>query len=167
MSQTSCRLSTALMANFWYPIAYPTKKARRGIHTVSGSDSRVALPSGEIRRGGGGCPGLVGLHVFRVERETELLLQTVRKNLFGLAALAVPMLMTSAHENSFCSSPPSFRVLLMAQPLRSAHEAFHPGSPARPVIEPLQSLRCALRVGWRNFQRARSRSEMALAYSIA
>jgi hypothetical protein len=106
---------TAQMTNIWYPIAYLLRKPGQGVHTVS--DQIYLLPYVQAKYLMAVIVlGLVGLHVFRVERETETSPSDRFVKIFGFAALAVPFLMTSAHENHlFLASV--FLVLLMAQPV--------------------------------------------------
>lgn len=106
---------TAQMTNVWYPIAYFLREPGQSPITVS--DRIHFLPYLPAKYVAAAVVlGLVGLHVFRVERETETSPSDKFAKIFGFAALAVPMLMTSAHENHlFLASV--FLVLLMAQPL--------------------------------------------------
>jgi hypothetical protein len=106
---------TAQMTNIWYPIAYFLREPGQGVHTVS--DRIHVLPYLPAKYVAAAVVlGLVGLHVYRVERETETLPSEKFVKIFGFAALAVPMLMTSAHENHlFLAS--IFLVPLMAQPV--------------------------------------------------
>jgi hypothetical protein len=106
---------TAQMTNIWFPIAYLIRKPGQGVHTVS--DQIHLLPYLQVRYLAAAVVlGLVALHVFRVEREVETTPSDRFVKIFGFAALAVPFLMTSAHENHlFLAS--IFLVLLMAQPL--------------------------------------------------
>jgi len=103
---------TAQMTNIWFPIAYLIRKPGQGIHTVS--DQIHLLPYLQIRSLAAAVVlGLVVLHVYRVERETGTSPSDRFVKSFGFAALAVPFLMTSAHENHlFLGSV--FLVLLMS-----------------------------------------------------
>ncbi|MDP9003811.1 MAG: hypothetical protein M3N12_03360 [Verrucomicrobiota bacterium] len=105
---------TALMTNIWYPIAYLLKKPGQGVHTVS--DQIHLLPYLQAKYLMAVVVlGLVCLHAFRVEREKETSPSDKFVKIFGFAALAVPFLMTSAHENHlFLGSV--FLVLLVPQP---------------------------------------------------
>jgi hypothetical protein len=47
----------------------------------------------------GSVLGLIGLHVFRTERVGEPLISDRFARIFGFASVAVPFIMTSAHEN--------------------------------------------------------------------
>jgi hypothetical protein len=104
---------TAQMTNIWFPIAYLIRKPGQRIHTVS--DQIHLLPYLQVRHLAAAVVlTLVGLHVFRVEREMERSPSDSFVKIFGFAALAVPFLMTSAHENHlFLASV--FLVLLMSQ----------------------------------------------------
>ena len=106
---------TAQMTNIWYPIAYFLRESGQSPITVS--DRIHVLPYLPAKYVAAALVlGLVGLHVFRVERETETSLSEKFVKIFGFAGSAVPMLMTSAHENHlFLASV--FLVLLMAEPL--------------------------------------------------
>ena len=106
---------TAQMTNIWYPIAYFLREPGQEVLTVS--DRIHVLPYLPAKYVAAAVVlGLLGLHVFRVEREADSSLSCRFVKIFGFAALAVPMLMTSAHENHlFLASV--FLVLLMAQPL--------------------------------------------------
>jgi hypothetical protein len=106
---------TAQMTNIWYPIAYLLKKPGQGVHTVS--DQIHLLPYLQARYLMSSIVlGLVCLYSFRVERETESSPSDRFVKMFCFASLAVPMLMTSAHENHlFLGSV--FLVLVIAQPV--------------------------------------------------
>jgi hypothetical protein len=106
---------TAQMTNIWYPIAYLLKKPGQGVHTVS--DQIHLLPYLEAKYLMSIIVlGLVCLYASRVERETEASPSDRFVKIFCFASLAVPFLMTSAHENHlFLGS--LFLVLLVAQPL--------------------------------------------------
>jgi hypothetical protein len=104
---------TAQMTNIWYPVAYLLKKPRRGVQTVSDQIHLLPyLPAKYLMAII--VLGLVCLHAFRVEPETETSPSDKFVKIFGFATLAVPFLMTSAHENHlFLGSV--FLVLLVAQ----------------------------------------------------
>jgi hypothetical protein len=104
---------TAQMTNVWYPVAYLLKKPGRGVHTVS--DRIHLLPYLQAKYVMAIIVlGLVCLYAWRVERETETSPSDKFVKIFGFATLAVPFLMTSAHENHlFLGSV--FLVLLVAQ----------------------------------------------------
>jgi hypothetical protein len=104
---------TAQMTNIWFPIAYLLRKPGQGVHTVS--DQIHLLPYLQVRSLAAAVVlGLVVLHVYRMERETGTSPSDRFVKIFGFAALAVPFLMTSAHENHlFLGSV--FLVLLMSQ----------------------------------------------------
>lgn len=106
---------TAQMTNFWYPVAYLLRESGQSPITVS--DRIHVLPYLPAKYVAAAVVlGLVGLHAYRVEREAETSLSDKFVKIFGFAALAVPFLMTSAHENHlFLASV--FLVLLMAQPV--------------------------------------------------
>jgi hypothetical protein len=106
---------TAQMTNIWYPIAYVLRDPGQSPITVS--DRIHVLPYLPAKYLAAAVVlGLVGLHAFRIERGTGTSLPDKFVKIFGFAALAVPMLMTSAHENHlFLASV--FLVLLMAQPI--------------------------------------------------
>jgi len=109
---------TAQMTNIWYPIAYLLKKPGQGVHTVS--DQIHLLPYVQAKYLMAVIVlGLVCLHAFRVERETETSPSDRFVKIFGFAALAVPFLMTSAHENHLFLGC-VFLVLLVAQPISSS-----------------------------------------------
>ena len=88
---------TAQMTNIWAPVAYVLKP---GEHVIAVSDRIHLLP---------GVPAkvfaavvvlaLIGLHSYRVAGESGLTRGNNLVLVFGFASLAVPMLMTSAHEN--------------------------------------------------------------------
>jgi hypothetical protein len=106
---------TAQMTNIWYPVAYLLRKPGQGVHTVS--DQIHLLPYLQARYLMAVLVlGLVCLHAFRVEREVNTPPSDRFVKIFGFAALAVPFLMTSAHENHlFLASV--FLVLSVAQPV--------------------------------------------------
>lgn len=89
---------TAQMTNIWSPIAYLLKKPGHRIFSVS--DRIHVLPHVPIKYLAAFVVlGLVGLHVWRVEQESETSLTNKFAKIFFFAALAVPFFMTSGHEN--------------------------------------------------------------------
>jgi|GEM_PF-1654698 len=106
---------TAQMTNIWYPIAYFIRKPGEGVHTVS--DQIHVLPFVPAKYLAAiAVLALVIFYAFRVEREKETSLSDRFVKMFGFSTIAVPFLMTSAHENHlFLGSV--FLVLLLGQPL--------------------------------------------------
>lgn len=89
---------TAQMTNVWYPIAYVMKKPHDPIYAIS--DQIQVLPYVSAKYlAAGTVLGLVGLHVSRVERAGEPIITGRFARIFGFASVAVPFIMTSAHEN--------------------------------------------------------------------
>lgn len=89
---------TAQMPNIWSPIAYLLKKP--GYRIFSVSDQIHVLPHVPAKYLAAFVVlGLVGLHVWRVEQESETSLTDKFAKIFFFAALAVPFFMTSGHEN--------------------------------------------------------------------
>jgi hypothetical protein len=106
---------TAQMTNIWYPIAYLLKKPGQGVHTVS--DQIHLLPYLQAKYLMAVIVlSLVCLYAFRIERETETSPSDKFVKMFCFASLAVPFLMTSAHENHLFLGC-VFLVLLVAQPV--------------------------------------------------
>src|SRR2546423_2294364 len=95
---------TAQMTNIWYPIAYFLREPGQEVLTVSDQIHLLPyLPAKYIAAAV--VLGLVGLHVFRVERERGTSLSDRFAEIFGFAALAAPMLMTSAPaDHLFCGA---------------------------------------------------------------
>jgi len=88
----------AQMPNIWYPIAYVMKEP--GDHIYAISDQIDLLPGIPAKYLAAAVVlGLVGMHVSRVERGVEPFLSDKFARMFGFATVAVPFLMTSAHEN--------------------------------------------------------------------
>ena len=89
---------TAQMTNIWYPIAYVMKRPGDPIYAIS--DQIQVLPYISAKYlAAGSVLGLVGLHVSRVERLGEPFISDRFARIFGFASIAVPFIMTSAHEN--------------------------------------------------------------------
>lgn len=106
---------TAQMTNIWYPVAYLLRKPGEGTHLVS--DRIHVLPYLPAKYLAAIVVlGLIGLHISRVERETETPVWGRFAKIFGFATLAVPFLMTSAHENHVFLGT-VFLVLLIARPV--------------------------------------------------
>jgi hypothetical protein len=106
---------TAQMTNIWYPVAYVLKQPDAPIYAIS--DQIQLLPHLSAKYlAAAAVLGLIGVHVFRVEREAEPPVGDRIARIFGFAAIAVPFIMTSAHENHlFLGSV--FLVLFVARPL--------------------------------------------------
>ena len=92
---------TAQMTNIWYPIAYFLRESGQSPITVSDRIHVLPYLPAKYRRRRGSRPwAVVGLHVFSDRTRTpEHRLSHKFVKIFGFAALAVPFLMTSAHEN--------------------------------------------------------------------
>lgn len=89
---------TAQMTNVWYPIAYLIKHPGQPLHTIS--DQIHVLPYISAKYSAAIVVlGLIGFHIFRVERQADLSVSDRFVRIFGFATLVVPFLMTSAHEN--------------------------------------------------------------------
>ena len=89
---------TAQMPNIWAPVAYLLKQP--GQRSLTVSDQLQVLPLVPIKYIAAGVVlGLVGLHVWKVEQEPATCVSRKLAKIFFFAALAVPFLMTSAHEN--------------------------------------------------------------------
>jgi hypothetical protein len=92
------KLLTAQMTNIWSPIGYLVKEPGEPIPTV-GDQIHVLpyLPAKYV------APfvvlTLIGVHIWRVARQGEISSSDKFAKIFGFAALAVPLFMTSAHEN--------------------------------------------------------------------
>jgi hypothetical protein len=106
---------TAQMTNIWYPVAYVLKQPNAPIYAIS--DQIQVLPYVSAKYlAAAAVLGLIGVHVFRVEREAEPPIGDRFARIFGFATIAVPFIMTSAHENHlFLGSV--FLVLFVARPL--------------------------------------------------
>jgi len=88
----------AQIPNIWYPIAYFMKRPGDRIFAIS--DQIHLLPGISAKYLAAAVVlGLVGLHVSRVARRGELPIRDKFVSMFGFATVAVPFLMTSAHEN--------------------------------------------------------------------
>jgi len=106
---------TAQMTNVWYPVAYLIRKPGQGIHMVS--DRIHVLPYLPAKYFAAIVVlGLIGFHICRVEGERETAVSGRFVKIFGFAAVVVPFLMTSAHENHLFLGT-VFLVLLFAQPV--------------------------------------------------
>jgi len=91
---------TAQMLNIWYPVAYFLKQPGHPIYDVS--DQIRVLPYLSAKYIAAAIVlGLVGFHAYRVERKTGAAPSHKFIDIFGLATMTVPLVMTSAHENHF------------------------------------------------------------------
>jgi hypothetical protein len=89
---------SAQMTNVWSLVAYLLKDP--GQHIIAVSDRIHLLPWIPAKYLAAGVVlGLIGLHVHRVERKPALSPGDSLTLIFAFASLAVPFLMTSAHEN--------------------------------------------------------------------
>ena len=89
---------TALMTNIWTPVAYVLKNPGQSLVAVS--DRIHVLPWIPAKFLAMAIVlGLIGLYVHRVERKPALSPGLSLILIFSFASLAVPFLMTSAHEN--------------------------------------------------------------------
>jgi hypothetical protein len=115
---------TAQMPNIWTPVAYLLKQPDQRIFTVS--DQGHVLPFVPIKYAAA-CVvlGLVGLHVWKVEREPATFLSLKFAKIFLFAALAVPFLMTSAHENHLFLATVFFALFLAGTVSRPTQIAVH------------------------------------------
>lgn len=106
---------TAQMLNLWYPVAYVMKQPPDPIFAISDQIHVLPYISAKFVAAGAAL-GLIGTHIFRVERERETSISDTFARIFGFASIAVPFLMTSAHENHlFLGS--AFLVLFVASPM--------------------------------------------------
>lgn len=88
----------AQMPNLWYPVAFFMKQP--GDRIFATSDQIQLLPGISAKYLAAAVTlALVGLHVYRVARQVELPVRDRFVSMFGFASVAVPFLMTSAHEN--------------------------------------------------------------------
>ena len=103
----------AQMTNIWYPIAFFMKKPGDQIFSIS--DNILIMPHVPVKYLAGAVVlTIVALQVFLSERNTSSTLSFRFIEIWGIATLTVPMLMTSAHENHlFLGSV--FLVLLMVR----------------------------------------------------
>ena len=89
---------TAQMTNIWAPVAYVLKNPGQSLVAVS--DRIHVLPWIPAKYLAMGIVlGLIGLYVYRVERRSLPSPGDSLVLIFSFASLAVPFLMTSAHEN--------------------------------------------------------------------
>src|SRR5206468_609531 len=89
---------TAQMTNIWAPVAYLLKNP--GQHIIAVSDHIHVLPWIQAKYLAMAIMlGLIGLYVRRIERKPALSPSESLMLIFSFASLAVPFLMTSAHEN--------------------------------------------------------------------
>jgi hypothetical protein len=103
----------AQMTNFWYPIAYVLKKPDQPIFSIS--DQILVMPHVPAKWLAGAIVlTLVALHVFLAERTAASTPSGRFVEIWGIATMTVPMLMTSAHENHFFLGS-VFLVLLAAR----------------------------------------------------
>ena len=114
----------AQLPNIWYPIAYLLKRPGDPIYAVS--DQIRLLPYMSAKYLAAALVvALVAFQVFRIERAAEATPSDKFIGVFGFSSLAVPLIMTSAHENHlFLGSV--FLVLFLAKPFplsfrRSGH----------------------------------------------
>jgi hypothetical protein len=89
---------TAQMTNIWSPIAYLIKRPDEPILAISDQIQLLPYISAKYLAAGTVLT-LVGIHVWRIEREVELSPSDKFATIFAFATMAVPFLMTSAHEN--------------------------------------------------------------------
>jgi hypothetical protein len=107
---------TAQMTNMWYPIAYVMKRPGDAINAVS--DQIQVLPYVSAKYlAAGSVLGLIGLHVSRMERVGAPLISDRFARIFGFASVAVPFIMTSAHENHMFLGSAFLVLLSAARPL--------------------------------------------------
>jgi hypothetical protein len=89
---------TAQMTNIWYPVAYVMKRPGDSINAIS--DQIQVLPYVSVKYlAAGSVLGVVGFHVSRAERVGAPFISDRFARIFGFASVAVPFMMTSAHEN--------------------------------------------------------------------
>ena len=89
---------TAQMTNIWYPVAYVMKRPNDPIYAISDQIQLLPYVSAKYLAAWT-VLGLVGFIAARVERAEEPFIGDKFVNLFGFATIAVPFIMTSAHEN--------------------------------------------------------------------
>ena len=89
---------TAQMTNIWYPVAYVMKRPNDPIYAISDQIQLLPYVSAKYLAAVS-VLGLVGFKAARVERADEPFIGDTFVNLFGFATIAVPFIMTSAHEN--------------------------------------------------------------------
>lgn len=89
---------TAQMTNIWCPVAYLIRNPDQSLPMVSDQIQLLPYISAKYLAAAT-VLALLSLYVFRVERESESSPGDKFVTIFGFATLAVPMLMTSAHEN--------------------------------------------------------------------
>jgi hypothetical protein len=107
---------TAQMTNLWYPIAYFMKEPGDQIYAIS--DQIHPLPYIQARHLAAAVVlTLVGMYVFRVHRAAEPLITDKFVRIFGFATVAVPFIMTSAHENHLFLGSVFLVLLTAALPL--------------------------------------------------
>ena len=130
---------TAQMTNIWYPVAYVMKRPNDPIYAIS--DQIQVLPYISAKYlAAGTVLGLIGFHVFRVERAVEPFISDKFARIFGFASIAVPFIMTSAHENHlFLGSV--FLVLFAAGRRPLSFKVASHDSPDRPVPQYLRLVR--------------------------
>jgi len=106
---------TAQMTNIWYPVAYVLKPPNAPIYAIS--DQIQLVPYVSVKYlAAAAVLSLVAIHVWRVERVVGPSIGNKFASIFCLATIAVPFVMTSAHENHlFLGSV--FLVLFVARPL--------------------------------------------------
>jgi hypothetical protein len=112
---------TAQMTNIWYPVAYVLKQPHDPIFAIS--DQIQLLPYVSAKYLAAAVVlGLVAAHVSRTEREAGPSIGDKFARIFCFATVAVPFIMTSAHENHlFLGSV--FLTLFVARPLPLAFKA--------------------------------------------
>ena len=106
---------TAQMTNIWYPVAYVLKQPNAPIYAVS--DQIQILPHVSAKYLAGAVVlALIGMYVSKLERVARPSIGDKFAGIFCFATIAVPFIMTSAHENHlFLGSV--LLVLFMARPL--------------------------------------------------
>ena len=104
---------TAQMTNIWSPVAYFLREADQPLLSVS--DQIEIVPHLQARYlAAVAVLGLIGWHVFRVERGPQISPSDQFARIFGFATLAIPFLMTCGHENHLFLGT-VFLILLLAQ----------------------------------------------------
>ena len=118
------------MTNIWYPVAYVMKGPNDPIYAISDQIRLLPYISAKFLAAGT-VLGLIGIHVFRMERAVEPVIGDAFVKIFGFASIAVPFIMTSAHENHLFLGSVFLRALggAAAAVIRRGS----PDSPDRPV----------------------------------
>jgi hypothetical protein len=106
---------TAQMTNIWYPVAYVLKPPNAPIYAISDQIQLLPYISAKYLAAAVVLI-LIGIHVWRVERVVGPFIGDKFASIFCVATIAVPFIMTSAHENHlFLGSV--LLVLFVARPL--------------------------------------------------